>query len=100
MSALSDTEIQREIGISNPLHRLKLRLAIQVTGTGVTAPVFRHYSKPLCLVSMRKELYRVPVYIGNTSSPNYPLGLGENSVEAICEKKEKGDRKWGKRKEG
>uniref|UniRef100_A0A8C6ML02 PTPRF interacting protein alpha 2 n=1 Tax=Nothobranchius furzeri TaxID=105023 RepID=A0A8C6ML02_NOTFU len=83
MSALSDTEIQREIGISNPLHRLKLRLAIQemVSLTSPSAPpTTRTPSGNVWVTHEEMETLAAP---SKTVSPFTTLAYGDMNHEWI-----------------
>uniref|UniRef100_A0A3B3XND4 SAM domain-containing protein n=1 Tax=Poecilia mexicana TaxID=48701 RepID=A0A3B3XND4_9TELE len=88
MSALSDTEIQREIGISNPLHRLKLRLAIQemVSLTSPSAPLtsrtVNKYTHP-CLANLVCCLHYAATKENEEGSWAQTLAYGDMNHEWI-----------------
>uniref|UniRef100_A0A8C3RFD0 PTPRF interacting protein alpha 4 n=2 Tax=Cyanoderma ruficeps TaxID=181631 RepID=A0A8C3RFD0_9PASS len=86
MSALSDTEIQREIGISNALHRLKLRLAIQemVSLTSPSAPPTSRTSSGNVWVT-HEEMENMPTSTKTVrlGSPQGTLAYGDMNHEWI-----------------
>ncbi|NXY34088.1 LIPA4 protein, partial [Pomatorhinus ruficollis] len=86
MSALSDTEIQREIGISNALHRLKLRLAIQemVSLTSPSAPPTSRTSSGNVWVT-HEEMENMPTSTKTVrlGSPQSTLAYGDMNHEWI-----------------
>uniref|UniRef100_A0A3B3R8L2 PTPRF interacting protein alpha 2 n=1 Tax=Paramormyrops kingsleyae TaxID=1676925 RepID=A0A3B3R8L2_9TELE len=86
MSALSDTEIQREIGISNPLHRLKLRLAIQemVSLTSPSAPpTSRTPSGNVWVTHEEMETLAAPTKMVSGVCPFQTLAYGDMNHEWI-----------------